>query len=194
MAKVGTFCRKCGATEDLRKIFATTYCPTCVPARHCKECGRATPEVTFRNARARYCLGCERARLAARKPHAPWKRKLPPEHPDQAAKRGRAHLKWIRLKPCCVNAPECRGLRMHAHHVRRNTGGGTSLLPDDCWAVPLCAKHHLEGHHIGWTTFESKYGLNLRDRAEEFAAASPYLHLTTPSVSLILHNPLGESP
>jgi hypothetical protein len=190
--KVGTFCRKCGATEDLRTVFVTTYCGACAPVRHCKECGLPRPDVTFRNAKAKFCLTCERARLAARKKRRSGKPK--PEHSDQAAKRGRSHLNWIRLMPCCVNAPECRGIRMHAHHVRRNTGGGTALLPDACWAVPLCARHHLEGHHCGWITFESKYGLNLRERAEEFAAASPYLHLTTPSVSLTLHNPLGESP
>ena len=86
-----------------------------------------------------------------------------------------AHLAWIRSLPCRLGRPEC-GQITHAHHVRSGTGGGTGMKPADRWAVPLCPRHHAEGHAMGWVTFELRYGIDLRRVAEALACGSPYLH------------------
>jgi hypothetical protein len=49
------------------------------------------------------------------------------------------------------------------------------MKPDDRWTVPLCSRHHGEGHQSGWRTFEAKYGVDLRRQAERLAALSPAL-------------------
>lgn len=58
------------------------------------------------------------------------------------------HLKWLRTLPCVICG---RQGDIHAAHLRsasprhgkREVGFGQK--PDDCWAVPLCAEHHLFG-------------------------------------------------
>lgn len=83
-----------------------------------------------------------------------------------------AHLARLRTLPCCV--PGCRGRPTDAHHDRRDGSGGTSLIPPDDRAINICHGHHMEGHAIGWGTFEAKYGLDLRgvfaQRAKESRA------------------------
>lgn len=62
---------------------------------------------------------------------------------------------------------------MHAHHVRKGTHTGTSKLPDDSEAVPLCAIAHEEVHK-GHETFQRKYGLILRAEAADAWRVSPH--------------------
>lgn len=49
------------------------------------------------------------------------------------------------------------------------------LKPGDEWAVPLCHRHHMEGHTSGWNTFELRHGTDLRAAALKLAADSPFL-------------------
>jgi hypothetical protein len=42
----------------------------------------------------------------------------------------------------------------------------------------MCAKHHAEGHNIGWRIFQDRHGLDLREAALRLAALSPYLSTT----------------
>jgi hypothetical protein len=95
-------------------------------------------------------------------------------------KRGRGHRyaisgvpdmnyrEWIRMQPCLVNKGlPCRvnGLR-HPHHVKTRGAGGKDAQN----LVPLCVVHHQELHDTGRTSFETKYGLDLRVHAERLWA------------------------
>lgn len=82
-----------------------------------------------------------------------------------------SHRAWVRGFPCVV--PGCEDGPIEAAHCRRNTDGGTSLKPHDKWVFPACRKHHAEQHRAD-LTFEAKYKINTRQRAIEFAAASPH--------------------
>ena len=82
------------------------------------------------------------------------------------------HKEWIKLKPCTV--PGCPWATV-AHHVRTAATAGTGMKPGDEWLVPLCDKHHKEGHQKGWKTFERKYGVDLKATAILLAAHSPAL-------------------
>lgn len=94
------------------------------------------------------------------------------------------HLQWVRGHECCLTgkwrivrdnsgAPftqdhVCEG-RMEAHHsTTRGAGGGDDV------AVPLCTKAHMEGHKIGWTTFEKRWGVDLAKISAELWKASPH--------------------
>lgn len=72
--------------------------------------------------------------------------------------------------PQCLEYPA-----IVAHHVRRNTDGGTSMKPSDRWAVPMCDCHHKEGDRIGWLTFEAKYDVDLRAQALRLSTIPPNL-------------------
>ena len=85
--------------------------------------------------------------------------------------RSQKHRNWVCKHACLVD--NCINEKMHAHHVRDRSNGGTSIKPGDEWTVPLCGYHHPEGHNIGWQTFEEKYDLNLREAALWFAKRSP---------------------
>lgn len=60
------------------------------------------------------------------------------------------HKKFIRSLPCCncrANPPtECA-------HIRKGTGGGIGLKPDDKWTVPLCHDCHAKQHQVGEVSF-----------------------------------------
>lgn len=83
-----------------------------------------------------------------------------------------AHRAWVRRHRCCV--PGCANLPIECAHVRRGTDGGQSLKPSDRWTVSLCREHHAEQHQIGERAFETRYGVDLRALAEQFAGASPH--------------------
>lgn len=149
--------------------------------KFCRRCRRTDSEVRFAPTSINRCLFCqadekreraERQKTLGRR--APLRRKR--------AKPGRclAHLNWIRSLPCTVGARRC-GSITHAHHVRVGSGGGTAKKPADEWAVPLCPFHHNEGHTVGWSTFEAKYHVNLREVAISWAALSPYLPRSRPT-------------
>lgn len=88
----------------------------------------------------------------------------------QFVKRDDAHLQWIRSLPCCV--PGCTEAAS-AHHVRSAANSGVGLKPRDANAVPVCHRHHMEGHSRGWETFEKKYGLDLAKLAAELSTKPP---------------------
>lgn len=67
-------------------------------------------------------------------------------------------------------------------HVRNGTDGGTGLKPSDSWCWSACRDHHSEQHQIGETSFEQKYGLNLKDLAMAFFRKSPHRHKLTAGV------------
>lgn len=95
-----------------------------------------------------------------------------------------AHRAWVRRHHCSV--PGCLQRPIECAHVRCGTDGGLSLKPSDGWTVSLCRNHHLEQHHIGEGEFQTRYGIDLRELAREFARRSPY--------SKLLMGPLDRLP
>jgi len=64
-----------------------------------------------------------------------------------------AYLAWLRRCPCIAGLYEfgtCEG-PTQAAHLRMNIAGrqgpGMQRKPDDCWATPLCEKHHIRDQH-----------------------------------------------
>lgn len=143
----------------------------------CRRCGKTSTEVRFR--RARVCDACDAvqkteraARIADRPKRVPVVKRVDPgDYPE--------HRAWIASMPCAVRCSSCRG-DVIPHHVRTGGTGGTGLRPSDKFAVPLCDHHHKEGHgqldtRRGWSSFELKYGVDLKWIASGLAARSPYL-------------------
>lgn len=66
------------------------------------------------------------------------------ERPGDSAK----HLSLVRQMPCCV--PGC-GSGGDAHHLLRIGGlpKGVGRKNEDCWAIPVCRKHHDAAHAAG---------------------------------------------
>lgn len=91
---------------------------------------------------------------------------------EQAGKRFPSHCKWVRGHRCSV--PDCMGMPIEAAHVRNGTGGGISVKPHDKWVISLCRDHHSEQHRIGEASFERKHSIDMKAKAEEFAARSPH--------------------
>ena len=89
---------------------------------------------------------------------------LPRRRPRQRADR---HLKWLRTLPCAICGK--RG-NIHAAHLRAASprygkrAVGFGQKPDDCWATPLCADHHLLGddaqHHGNELAFWARNGID----------------------------------
>lgn len=150
--------------------------------RICRVCGRTSREAAFPPMSKHLCHACKAAsriarelRIEARGP------RVAETVREDDGRCNEQHIRWIKRLPCAVRGHDCRGL-VTAHHVRRNTDGGTGLKPSDKWTVPLCdgfhgavEGHHQEGDRIGWISFEDKYGVDLRALAIKLAAASPYL-------------------
>ena len=84
------------------------------------------------------------------------------------------HLAWVRGFNCLIAGKHECGGRVEAHHVREGHTAGMGQKPPDYWAVPLCSKAHGEGHTIGWQTFETKYGVTLKEAAARLASTSPH--------------------
>jgi len=80
-----------------------------------------------------------------------------------------AHTAFVKRYQCSIPNCEYAGfLKIDAHHVKtRGSGGG------DEWLVSLCRQHHHQFHTIGRHSFDEKHGVNMRQIAREFAAASP---------------------
>ncbi len=86
------------------------------------------------------------------------------------ARRDPKHLAWVRRQPCCV--PGCQRTQIESHHIRTAANSGTGLKPPDTATVPLCAVHHLQGHSLGWRTFQQAHGIDLTAIAAEYARLS----------------------
>ncbi len=93
-------------------------------------------------------------------------------HKQDAGKRCPAHRAWVRGHECSV--PNCNGRPIECAHVRRGTGGGTSMKPSDRWCISLCADCHKYQHCIGEKSFERWAGISMKTLAEEFARKSPH--------------------
>lgn len=80
-------------------------------------------------------------------------------------------LKFVRQFSCTAavghpQAPcECEG-PIEAAHVRTGTDGGTGMKPSDCYALPLCSKHHRRQHQIGEGPFEKEARVAMRKTAD----------------------------
>ena len=80
-----------------------------------------------------------------------------PAYPKAIREVDKKHLSRIRKLPCIVKNSECFG-SIVAHHTDSVGSGGSDLD-----AIPICIRHHAEGHTIGWTTFQEKYGINFKE-------------------------------
>jgi len=89
---------------------------------------------------------------------------LPRRRPRQRADR---HLKWLRTLPCVICGKKGN---IHAAHLRAASprhgkrAVGFGQKPDDCWATPLCAEHHLFGeeaqHQGNELAFWRRHGID----------------------------------
>lgn len=95
--------------------------------------------------------------------------------------RSPAHLAWVREHFCAASFMSlgyivvgglCHG-RIEAHHAELPGEGAMGIKPGDDRCVPLCGKHHEEGHRIGWKSFEEKYRINLGEVAKALWKQSP---------------------
>lgn len=180
----GGYCRKCGTTTaPLERWHSILVCPACRPVRRCLDCGRTAREVSFTPAKARRCDPCLKASGKPRKPEP---------RPIVVARLNLKHVAWVRAQGCFLHLPECVGLRVHAHHERRGSSAGWGRKPDDRCVLPLCARHHAEGHNGGWRTFEKKYACDLIAVALDYAERSPYLPLD-PDAQKVFPTALTES-
>lgn len=88
---------------------------------------------------------------------------------DSEIIRSEAHKQFVRGFVCAIfdkAGHECEG-KIECAHVRVGTDGGTSLKPSDCWCIPLCAAGHREQHAVGERSFETKYGIRMKEIAEK---------------------------
>lgn len=150
--------------------------------RLCRTCGKSSRETVFPAMSKHLCTVCKdgartarAGRIEARGP------RVAEAVREDDGRCNEKHIRWIKRLPCAVRGHDCQG-PVTAHHVRRNTDGGTGLKPSDKWTVPLCdglhgavEGHHQEGDRIGWLSFEAQYGVDLRALAIKLAAASPHL-------------------
>lgn len=105
------------------------------------------------------------------------RRKVPKMGVRQSERvRSPSHLAWVRGFSCLAfgRDPEgCDG-RIEAHHVSEDGNAGMGIKAPDSEAVPLCAKHHAQGHAIGWATFAARYGIDLLAHAARLWRTSPH--------------------
>lgn len=87
--------------------------------------------------------------------------------------RSPGHLAWIRGHECSVQQMTCEG-KIEAAHVRGGTDGGLSVKPSDCWAIPLCSRHHRLQHQIGEPEFERAYKIRMKEIADALWYLSPH--------------------
>ena len=95
--------------------------------------------------------------------------RIRPVNPERQERRREiqfgAEAEIVRWMPCRV--PGCRGgPPCDPHHEPSRAAGGTAKD-----LIPLCHQHHLEVHAAGRRTFETAYGINLREETELTAAA-----------------------
>ena len=75
--------------------------------------------------------------------------------------------KWISTLPCVIGG-NCFG-PVKGHHVKSVGARGEDFGNE----VPLCVKHHDEGHTGGWKSFAAKYSIDLQERAYRLAILYP---------------------
>lgn len=92
----------------------------------------------------------------------------------ESGKRSPAHRKWIRGFGCSV--PGCDGRPIECAHVRIGTDGGVGAKPSDRWCIALCRSHHSLQHTLGEASFETRFGIEMKELAEEFFRRSPHRH------------------
>lgn len=89
-----------------------------------------------------------------------------PKNPPKRRPKLRA---WIVKQRCLVERVtgfQC-AMKVHAAHVSTGTRG-MGMKGDDLY-VPLCFYHHIDQQHgRGEEWFQRTYGINLRERAEEY--------------------------
>ena len=85
-----------------------------------------------------------------------------------------SYLQWLRGRPCFLESKGGCGAvsnfrkPVEPAHVDCAGGKGMGLKVADCYAIPLCQKHHDEQHgkvgsfkdRGGWKTFQAKYGFD----------------------------------
>jgi len=90
--------------------------------------------------------------------------------------RCRGHLQWVRGHVCSIEDKEahvCSG-KIQAAHVRTGTNGGMAIKPGDNWILPLCLEAHDLQHAIGETSFEKRFGIDMKEIAATLWARSPH--------------------
>lgn len=71
------------------------------------------------------------------------------------------HLAWVRQRPCLVSmllGGDSAFTHVDAHHVVPRSRG-----TNDYTAIPLRHPLHMEGHQIGWASFEKKHAVDIKD-------------------------------
>ena len=88
-----------------------------------------------------------------------------------------SHLQWVRGRPCILEgrAGHICNSKIRACHVDDAGGKGMSLKVADYHTVPGCDCAHDEMHR-GAKTWQTKYGIILKDAAKAYAKASPHRH------------------
>lgn len=82
------------------------------------------------------------------------------------------HRAWVRRHACSVRG--CSRDPIECAHVRIGTDAGIGIKPSDRWTISLCAFHHREQHLLGERRFATRYEIDLRILAAEFARRSPF--------------------
>jgi hypothetical protein len=82
-------------------------------------------------------------------------------------RRSDLHLKWLRTLPCAICGKQGG---IHAAHLRTASprhgklATGIGQKPDDSWAIPLCAEHHILGeaaqHQDQELVFWKRHGID----------------------------------
>jgi hypothetical protein len=91
-----------------------------------------------------------------------------------------SHRQWIRGRECAfARLGDCPGPIECAHYdgpdIPNEEKKGMRIKAHDKWTFPACTlRHHLELGDPGPKAFERKYGVNLKQIAESYAAASPH--------------------
>lgn len=78
---------------------------------------------------------------------------------------------WIKHQKCLCQKEfgfECMG-DVVGHHVKAKGIGGKRKPEFDFWnLVPLCYYHHRQVHDKSAFQFEQKYGINLKEKAQNY--------------------------
>lgn len=80
--------------------------------------------------------------------------------------KNKKHLKFVSQQYCLI----CQNPEVQVHHLLRADGiKGVGRKSSDCWAIPLCVRHHDELHHNGnEIKFFELYGLEY-EKVKEYA-------------------------
>lgn len=73
------------------------------------------------------------------------------------------HLAYIRQLPCCVCGNNIETEAAHIRYPDRTVAKpltGMGQKSDDCWAVPLCSRHHRMQHASDELSFWQGHGID----------------------------------